>query len=146
MWTTSLGNKLSQLESSLVAGQILVWAYLNKATLKLLFKFWGKDVLPQRGGGICFFCAPWCTHLQHKARHNRRTWNCRCRKTPRPLCSRQISNSGLQSFFFFDVGTLVGSCWDAWKTPIPSEKHKGLHEGIAGVGLDQGWPSRENLA
>lgn len=47
---------------------------------------------------------------------------------------------------FCDVGIWVGSYWDAWKTPIPNERHKGLHGGIVGIGLAQGCPSLENLA
>lgn len=44
---------------------------------------------------------------------------------------------------FCDVGMLVGSYW---KTPIPSEKQRGVHGGIVGIGLDQGCSSLENLA
>lgn len=47
---------------------------------------------------------------------------------------------------FCDVGIWVGSYCDVWKTPIPNEKHKGLHGRIVGIGLGQGCPSLENLA
>lgn len=79
------------------------------------------------------------THLQEKVRHNESYGAADTEAYHSPWVIGRSQNLAFKGFLLWDVEILVESYWDAWKKPIPNEKHKGLHEGIS---LDHGWPGK----
>lgn len=95
--------------------------------------------------GIWFFSVVQSTCLKKKKKseaqpHDLELQTLKCTRVPELLADPKFWPS--KSSSFCDVEILVGLRWNAWKTPIPNEKYKGLHEGI---GLEQLWPVKLGL-